>query len=217
MTACRSWDTCLAAGLATRVGNQRPLDCALSARQKMRHQFQFLRAGIVRTGLSVLESCATPCAPSSRRTIERRSVSVTSTSPSTRRGGSLMACAIFVRCSSPPSQASIYWNIRRKVFLPDVKETVKNFCHHRSFGFVSCDADDGDIWFAAASVEGGWFKDISVTEADMLVDRFGEIVEGRCGSAGAHLEHMSKSATCSERSLGSLRGFAGRAMRGHCP
>ena len=67
------------------------------ARQKMQHQFQFLQAGIVRTGLSILESCGTPCAPSSRRTIERRSVSVTSTSPSTRRGGSLLACAIFVR------------------------------------------------------------------------------------------------------------------------
>ena len=131
-----------------------PLDCVLSARQKMLHQFQFLRAGIVRTGLSILKSCGTPCAPSSRRTIDRRSVSVTSTAPSTRRGGSLMAYAIFVRCPSPPSQASIHWNIRRKVFLPDVKETVKNFCHHRSFGFVSCDADDGDIWFAAASVEG---------------------------------------------------------------
>ena len=40
-----------------------------------------------------------------------------------------------------------------------------------------------------------------MSDADILVNQFGEIVESRCGSAGAHLEHMSKSATYSERSL----------------
>ena len=51
-----------------------------------------------------------------------------------------------------------------------------------------------------------------MTDADMLVNQFGEIVESRCGSAGAHLEHMSKSATYSARSL-DLRLGSGRSCQ----
>jgi cold shock CspA family protein len=40
------------------------------------------------------------------------------------------------------------------VLLPEVEGTVKSFSDHSSYGFVSCDGIDGDIWFAAASVEG---------------------------------------------------------------
>ena len=46
-----------------------------------------------------------------------------------------------------------------------------------------------------ASVEGVWFKDISVTEADMLVNRFGEIVERslrlRWSTPGAHVQEFN--------------------------